>query len=134
MDFPRTLVFSSLDYMGLNLHHLHTLQEILRLKDIIIHNFNDTLTGRLYRTSIELFFIELGLPNNLCSYDYKLLDGLTTDSLVKSTMLFLHQYKILLRHSVDLRPLREYDSCIMSKLLETGAPFKDLLTCNHCRL
>jgi hypothetical protein len=47
--------------MGLNIVHLHTLQEILRIKDIIFHTFNDTLTGRSYKTSLEIFYIELGL-------------------------------------------------------------------------
>jgi len=93
-NFPRALVFSSLDYMGVNIQHLHTLQEIARLKDIILHTFNDTLTGRLYVTSMELFFIKLGLPSNLICYDIAVLDGLTTNSLVKSTMLFLQQYNI----------------------------------------
>jgi len=82
-NFPRALVFSSLDYMGVNIQHLHTLQEIARLKDIILHTFNDTLTGRLYVTSMELFFIKLGLPSNLICYDIAVLDGLTTNSLVK---------------------------------------------------
>ena len=80
--------------MGVNIQHLHTLQEIARLKDIILHTFNDTLTGRLYVTSMELFFIKLGLPSNLICYDIEVLDGLTTNSLVKSTMLFLQQYNI----------------------------------------
>jgi hypothetical protein len=120
--------------MGVNIQHLHTLQEIARLKDIILHTFNDTLTGRLYVTSMEIFFIELGLPSNLICYDIEVLDGLTTNSLVKSTMLFLRQYNIALHHSVHIPPLREHDSSIMEILIELRVPFKDLIACNQCRL
>jgi hypothetical protein len=55
-NFPRSLVFSTLDYMGLNILHLYYIQEIARIKDVIFHTFNDTLTGRLYKTSMELFY------------------------------------------------------------------------------
>jgi hypothetical protein len=59
-NFPRKLVFSTLDYYGINIKHLFVIQEIARVHDIIFHTFNDTLTGLLYRASLELFFIELG--------------------------------------------------------------------------
>jgi hypothetical protein len=54
-NFPRRLVFSTLDYMGLDIKHLFILQENFWIKDIILHSFNDTLTGKLYHTSMELF-------------------------------------------------------------------------------
>ncbi len=38
-NFPRTLVFSSIKYMGLGLKHPFTIQEISRLKDVINHTF-----------------------------------------------------------------------------------------------
>jgi hypothetical protein len=133
-NFPRALVFSTLDYMGLHIQHLHSLQEIARLKDIIPHTFNDTLTGKLYQMSMELFFIELGLPNQLSRYAIEVLDGLTTNSLVKSTMLFLRQYNIVLKHSIEVKQLRENDSSIMEQLLNLGIPLPDLVVCNRCRL
>jgi len=40
-NFPRKLVFSTLEHMGLNIVHLHTLQEILRIKDIIFRTYED---------------------------------------------------------------------------------------------
>lgn len=46
-NFPRKLVFSTLDYMGIGIQHLFTLQEAVRLKDLVIHTFKDTLTGKL---------------------------------------------------------------------------------------
>jgi hypothetical protein len=62
--FPRKLVFATFDYMGLNFLHLFTIQEIYRIKDIIFHTANDTLTGRLYTLSLELLLLELGCNKN----------------------------------------------------------------------
>ena len=94
--FPRRLIFSTYDYLGLNFQHLSTLQEMGRLKDIIFHTFNDTLTGKLYRTSLEVFIKELGL----CPYNQKLVtptvtNAFTTDSLIKASMLFITQHNIV---------------------------------------
>jgi hypothetical protein len=123
-----------LDYMGLNIQHLFTIQEIVRAKDMIFHSFNDTLTGRLYMTSLELFFLELGFIPTHFTYDIATLDRLTTNSHVKSTMIFLWQHNIILRHSIAIKPLRENDLCIMSTLFDLQIPGNELLACNHCRL
>jgi hypothetical protein len=101
-NFLRKLVHSTLDYMGLDVKHLFFLQEIMYIKDIILHNFNDTLTGKLYRASMELFFIELGITPSLLLTRQKAVDCLTTPSLVKSTMTFLAQHNILLKHSIKM--------------------------------
>jgi hypothetical protein len=37
-NFPRLLVFSPLDFMGLHIMHLYTLQEIIRIKDMIFNS------------------------------------------------------------------------------------------------
>jgi hypothetical protein len=66
-----------MNYMGLSIPHLFTIQEIVHLKDIILHTFNETFTGPLYRTSMELFFIEF--PSYLPP-DPGLFDCLTTHS------------------------------------------------------
>jgi len=81
--FPRKLVHSTLDYIGLDIKHLFLLQEIMHIKDIILHNFNATLTGQLYRASMELFFIKLGITPSLLLTRQKAVDCLTTPSLVK---------------------------------------------------
>jgi hypothetical protein len=83
MNFPRKLVHSTLDYIGLDIKHLFLLQEIMHIKDIILHNSNATLTGQLYRASMELFFIELGITPSLLLTRQKAVDCLTTPSLVK---------------------------------------------------
>ncbi len=57
-NFSRALVFNSVKYMGLGILHPYTVQEILRLKDIVNHTYNRSTTGQLYRSSFELFFLE----------------------------------------------------------------------------
>jgi hypothetical protein len=49
-NFPRDLVFSSTKYCGIGIKHIHTLQEISRIKDILHHTYMQTTTGKLYRT------------------------------------------------------------------------------------
>jgi hypothetical protein len=58
--FPRDIVFAPGKYFGLGIKHLYTLQETTRLKDIIYLTHNQTNTGILYLTSMELLHIELG--------------------------------------------------------------------------
>jgi hypothetical protein len=87
--FPRKLVFATFDYMGLNFLHLFTIQEIYRIKDIIFHTANDTLTGRLYTSSLELLLLELGCNKNF-SWDPILIELHATDSLIKATWSFMY--------------------------------------------
>jgi hypothetical protein len=101
-NFPRKLVFATPGYMGLNIRHLFMIQEIARIKDIIFHTFNDTLTGKLYKTNLKLFLIELGLRHNYKHPDTSTIDLLTTESLTKSTELFITQYNITLKHNIEI--------------------------------
>jgi hypothetical protein len=134
-NFPRHLVFSTLDYMGVNIPHLYYIQEISRIKDIIyFHTFNATLTGRLYKTSMELIFIEIGLDPQHTINDPNLIEALTTTSLIKATMIFLVTHNIQLKHSITIMPKREHDQFIMAILIRLQAPTVDLIACNQCRL
>jgi hypothetical protein len=120
--------------MGLDIKHLFFLQEISRLKDIILHNFNDTLTGKLYCTSMEIFFLEIGInPSNLSSKDNAII-ALTTPSLVQSTIIFLVQHHLSLRHSITMQPLRINDEFIMEAFISLDIDETDLGICNTCRL
>jgi hypothetical protein len=44
-NFPRSIVFAPKEFFGLGIQHLHTIQEILRLKDIVQHTFQESITG-----------------------------------------------------------------------------------------
>jgi hypothetical protein len=132
--FPRRLAFSTLDYMGLDIKRLFILQEIFRIKDIIFHTFNDTLTGKLYRTSLELFFLELGIQPWHFHAEENAIVALTSPSLVQTSMLFMSQFKIYLKHSIRIPLLREGDQFIIEAFLSLDIPIQDLVACNKCRL
>jgi len=133
-NFPRALVYSTLDYFGLNIRHLFTVQEMIRIKDIILHTYNNTLTGRLYKTSMEITFIELGFVPQLKPSDISILETLTTPSLVQASLCFLAKHNITLIHNIEIPLLRENDQLIMSSLLQLSPPMSDLFACNYCRL
>jgi hypothetical protein len=69
--FPRDLVFSPTTYSGLGIKHLHTLQEISCIKDILHHTYIDSTTGKLYWTSLEFLLLELGISINISEINYK---------------------------------------------------------------
>jgi hypothetical protein len=112
-NFPRSLVYNSPQYMGLGLKNLFTTQEILRLKDILIHVYRRNTTGKLYRNSLELLIIELGMGTELQLIPQDLLGALATDTFIKSTCLFLQSYQLELHHDISVPPLREGDRLIM---------------------
>ncbi len=118
----------------MNFQHLFTLQEIARLKGIIFHTFNDTLTGRLYRTSLELFIIELGLCHYNQNLTHTVTSTLTTDLLIQATMLFITQHNIVLKHEVAIKTRRVFDKVLMETFLFLEVPVSELIMCKHCWL
>jgi len=132
--FPQSLVFSTFDYIGMNIQHLYTLQEALRIKDIILHCFNATLTGKLYGSSMELLCIELGFIPDYYSTYVELVQSLTTPTLIQATMVFLINNKIRLLHPIHISPARHNDKIIMEVLSKLDITTPELRAVNHCRL
>ena len=101
-NFPRDIVFCPAKYMGVNILHLYTLQEILRIKGIIYHTTHNTGTGSFYRISLELLLIELGMDTDLSLISYERFSALATPSLVKSTWQFQYEKNVRLQHDISL--------------------------------
>jgi hypothetical protein len=133
-NFPRSMVFAPIKYTGLGFQHLHTMQEIARLKEIIQHTFRRTITGQLYRTSMELLYIEIGSTRDLHKLSFSTMSSLTTDSLVKSSWYFLNQNGIQLRHDISMPPQRVNDKPIMEYWIDEDIPIDILQSLNRCRL
>lgn len=112
-NFPRTLVYSLEQYMGIGVKHLHTTQEIYRIEDILSHVYQKSTTGQLYRTSLELLHIEVGMGTALHQIPPDMLTQLATDSLVKSTCQFLPLHNLVLHHDITQLPLRNNDHLLM---------------------
>jgi hypothetical protein len=125
---------SSIFFLQLGIQHLYTIQEIARLKDIIHHTYKATTTGDLYRTSLELLFLEVGMGTNLADIGFDSTSYLATDSLVKSTWQFLNDNNLQLHHNVSISFQRLEDKVLMSEFLLAGASKEKLLSLNWCRL
>jgi hypothetical protein len=132
--FPRKLVFAPTKYMGLGMKHLYTVQEILRLKDIIDHTYKFTTTGKLYKTSLELLLLELGMGTCLHNIPFDHAAHISTDSLIKSSWQFLNTNDLQLHHDITFTPQRTGDKILMCEFLDSGASKDDLLSLNRCRL
>jgi hypothetical protein len=133
-NFPRKLVHAPLSRMGLHLVHLHTLQEIYQRKDIVTHTFQGTLTGQLYKLSLELFFIELGQNPNLHHFDLGHVQLLTMNSLIKSSIIFTFMHNIRLQHNITTTLPRQNDCFIMESIARLQLTYEELLSFNHCQI
>ncbi len=51
--FPRSVVHGPLSRMGLGIPHIHSLQEISRMKYMMHHTAIETFTGQLYHGTLE---------------------------------------------------------------------------------
>jgi hypothetical protein len=133
-NYPRSLVYSSTKHMGLGVPNLHTTQEIHRLKDLICHIDRRTAMGSLYRTSFEVMLIELGMGTDLSSMEPTTMSFLATDSLIKSSLLFLGKHNIELMHDISLPPLCTADKILMNCFIQLSPSLDDLRALNNCRL
>jgi hypothetical protein len=133
-NFPRDMVFAPQQYFSLGLQHLYTSQEIYRLKDMIQHTFRTTCTGQLYRSSLELLYVELGVSMDLHEISYQHMSALATNSLVKSSWYFLSTYDIKLAHDIKIEGQRKGDKPIMEIFLYHNIHTSELRSINKCRL
>jgi hypothetical protein len=106
----------------------------IQVSYIIFHTFYTTLTGKLYKTSLELFHIELGLNPQRNLVDPSIIDDLTTPSLVKSTMIFMSIHQFYIKHPITMPRLRQQNEIIMESLLRLQIPLNDFIACNQCWL
>jgi hypothetical protein len=79
------------------------MQEITRIKDLVQHTWENTLTGQLYRASLELFLIEVGIGPNVLDIPSQVV-FLATDSLICSTVFFLQLFNIRVHHDITMVP------------------------------
>jgi hypothetical protein len=133
-NFPRDLVFSSTKYCGIGIKHIHTLQEISRIKDILHHTYMQTTTGKLYRTSFEYLILQLGMGTDLRSIDYDKYNLLASSGLCKSTWKFLFEHNITLHHDIIVPKNTVSDIPLMTELCRLNPSPIELEEINQCRL
>jgi hypothetical protein len=133
-NFPRALVYTAEKYMGLGLKHLHTTQEISRLKDLLSHVYRRMNMGDLYKMSLETLIVEVGMGTNIHLIDSHILSILATDSLVKSTCIFFLKHQLELRHDIAMLPLRQGDLILMESFAKFSPSVEELRSLNKCQL
>jgi len=77
-NFPRQVVHGPLSHMGLGIPHIHTLQEVARIKDMMHHSTIDSFTGQLYRSTLEAMILEVGFNSNIFQLPFNDLQCLAT--------------------------------------------------------
>jgi hypothetical protein len=82
--------------------------------------------------SLELQFIELRQLPQLNHIESGYLQLLTTNSLIKSSVIFTSMRNILLQHDIVMTPPRMNDCFIMESIGRLQITYKELLACNHC--
>jgi hypothetical protein len=132
--FPRDLVFSSYKFAGMGIRHLHTLQEIARLTDILHHTYINSTMGLLYRTSWEYLILEIGISHDISAVNYNKYKMLATNSLVKNTWEFLQTHGITLSHDISVPKNTLNDYILMTELCRLTLSHTELDSINQCRL
>ncbi len=78
-NFPRKMVLALTEFLGLGLKHIYMVRQVFRLKDIMHHTFSKSMTGKLYRNSLEIYFIEAGIGTSLLSLPVQFTEWITTN-------------------------------------------------------
>jgi hypothetical protein len=133
-NYPRALVFSPTKYSGIGIKHIHTLQEIAWIKDIIQHVHDKTTTGQLYQTTLEHLILEVGVNTNLTLVDFSKYNILATNSLIKSTWGFLYENQITIEHNITVPKNTVNDIPIMLQFIQLPTTSEELVALNQCHL
>ena len=133
-NLPLVLLFGPKSQLGLGLPHLYTLQGIIHFEDLIHHTSQGTLTGDLYRSTLEQLMINIGYGSDLFSAPYAALGKLMPYTWMTHMWEFLAGNGLRVRHDIVLRLLRQHDSFIMRRAVEVSFPFETLDAINRCRL
>ena len=120
--FPRDVVYGDKKEGGLGIPDIYHLQGISHITLLQKHIKQDSLTGDLFRQSIEAATIELGFSKCYFSLPYESHSKYLTDCWMKHLWLFINKNKITIQNyaTPSLQPSRENDLFIMDVIIERG--------------
>ena len=124
--FPRSLLFAPEKLFGLGISHIFFIQDIYRLQDIIFHTSTYSITGKLYKSTMELLIIELGSSLSLQELPFQEVKSLLMNTLIKSSWDFLSSNNLYLRHDLEWSIPRENDTEIMTRFYLEKVPLDAL--------
>lgn len=132
--YYHSVVYGPLSRMGLGIPHIHSMQEISKLKDMMHHSALGTFTGQLYCGSLEAMILEVGVGTDILQYNYNDLQHLAKPLLIKSTWETLSENNLKRTHDISIPLPRADDTPLMQLFYHNGARGPVLLTLNYCRL
>jgi hypothetical protein len=135
--FPGVFRYAPLSLQGLNLPHLYVEQGIAQLRQVLTHGAISSVTGKLFRVSLELAQLEVGLGSSLFSVSFQHFGFLLSQCWIKSLWEFLSTYQISLSwpDQVLPKPQRTGDSFLMDLFVSSNIFDRPtLISCNRCRL
>jgi hypothetical protein len=134
--FPRALVYAPIKVGGLDIPNLYIEQGIGHILRLIRYSQSQNhSTGKLLRFTCEAFKLQLGCNGRLWEIP-RVLAPLATQSWIKSTWEFLHEYNnISISDDIpDFQPLRLGDRLIIPTTAAMGFSPAELNYINQCRL
>jgi len=133
---PRKIVYGNKDEFGLGIINLYHYQGTERISILNKHVDQDTITGKMLRTTIEAAKIEVGSCTHFLQLDYKVYGTLLTDSWIKDVWKFAceHKIQILEKHTGTIDKRGENDVMIMDACVALGYNKSSLKKINQCRI
>jgi hypothetical protein len=132
--FPRVLVFTPTESLGLGIKHIHTVQEVQRLETLKAHTATDSFTGSLYHALIETLILEVSLGANVLNESFNCFHLLAKESAIKTTWEFMWDHQITLQHDIAMPSIRKNDTPLMTLFVNIGVKEESLRTLNKSRL
>ena len=132
----RKYLHGPLKYQGSNIPHIYTELGYARLNLLLQHGGQPTQVGQALQCCLEGLQLECGTIENFLTLDFDRYHGLVTDSTLKHTWKFLHEFGLTLEtgHTTPTL-LRENDAAIMSEIIrKTSYSMEELKYINYCRL
>ena len=133
---PRKIVYGNKDEFGLGITNLYHYQGTERIAIINKQVDQNTITGKLIRTTIEAAKIEIGSETHFFQLDYKDYSPLLTECWIKDIWKFAHEQNIHIieRRTMKVEKRSSDDVMIMDACVELGYSKADLQKINRCRL
>ena len=132
---PAEIVHGPIAYGGMEFKHIYTLQGIAHTKILIEEGDENSTTGKLLRNLIEQHTVEVGLPGEFTSWNYKAIEPIMTNTWLKNTMEYMDRDHITMdTDNPKLCKWSEEDTFIMEDAIQAGIRGHQLQAMNRCRL
>ena len=133
---PRKIVYGNKDEFGLGITNLYHYQGTERIAILNKHVDQDTITGKMIRTTIEAAKIEIGSWKHFFQLEYKVYSTLLTDCWIKDVWKFASEQNIHILESrtQQIERRSNNDVMLMDACVDLGYSKTDLQKINRCRL